>query len=71
MRRIPSLLGAEYICERCDRDLDAEADEALEKARSMPPGPAKIEALRQAGLLRCAADQRGIRFAKKGRPRKN
>lgn len=53
------------------RDLDAEADEALEKARSMPPGPTKTEALRRAGLLRCAADERGIRFAKKGRLRKN
>jgi hypothetical protein len=31
-------------------DLDAEADEALEAARSMPCGPEKIEALKKAGL---------------------
>jgi hypothetical protein len=29
------------------RDLDAEADEALERARSMPSGPEKIEALKK------------------------
>jgi hypothetical protein len=51
-----------------DRDLDAEADEALEVARSMPCGPEKIEALKKAGLLRRAADARGITFAKRGRP---
>lgn len=52
------------------RDLDAEAEEALEAARSMPNGPEKIEALKRAGLLRKAADARGISFAKRGRPRK-
>ena len=51
-------------------DLDAEADEALAAARSMPSGPAKIDALKKAGLLRNAADARGITFAKRGRPRK-
>ena len=52
------------------RDLDSEADDALEAARSMPSGPEKIEALKKAGLLRKAADVGGILFAKRGRPRK-
>jgi hypothetical protein len=52
------------------RDLDAEADEALERARSMPRGPEKIEALKKAGLLRRAADAGGVSFAKRGRPPK-
>jgi hypothetical protein len=46
------------------RDLDAEADEALEAARSMPT------ALKKAGLLCKAADASGIAFAKRGRPPK-
>jgi len=52
------------------RELDAEADEALEAARAMPNGPAKTEALKNAGFLRKAADAQGISFAKRGRPRK-
>lgn len=52
------------------RDLDSEADEALEAARAMPSGPEKFEALKRAGLLRKAADAAGISFAKRGRPRK-
>ena len=52
------------------RDLEAEADEALEAARLMPSGQAKVEALKRAGLLRKAADAEGISFAKRGRPRK-
>ena len=52
------------------RDLDSEADEALEAARSMPSGPEKVEALKKAGLLRKAADAAGISFAKRGRPPK-
>jgi hypothetical protein len=51
-------------------DLDAEATAALEKARNMPPGPARTEALKKAGLLRKAADLRHLSFAKRGRPRK-
>lgn len=51
-------------------DLEAAADEALEAARSMPNGPEKAEALKQAGLLRAAADARGVTFAKRGRPPK-
>jgi hypothetical protein len=47
---------------------DARATEALEKARLMPPGPEKVEALKKAGILRNEADRRGILFAKRGRP---
>jgi hypothetical protein len=53
-----------------NRGLDAEADDALEAARTMPSGQAKMEALKKAGLLRRAADAGGISFAKRGRPRK-
>ena len=53
-----------------NRDLDAEADEALEAARAMAPGPAKNDALKRAGLLRKAADAKGIHFARRGRPPK-
>jgi hypothetical protein len=53
-----------------DRDLDVEADAALEAARSMPPGSDKVEALKKAGLMRTAADASGIAFAKRGRPPK-
>lgn len=42
------------------RNLDAEADAALEAARSMPPGPEKVDALKKAGLLRKAADAKGM-----------
>jgi hypothetical protein len=51
-------------------DLDAEATAALEEARNMPPGPARTEALKKAGLLRKAADLQRLSFAKRGRPRK-
>jgi hypothetical protein len=51
-----------------DRNLNAEADEALEVARSMTSGLEKVEALKRAGLLRRAADARGITFARRGRP---
>ena len=50
--------------------MDTEADEALEAARSMAPGPDKTEALKKAGRLRKAADANGISFAKRGRPPK-
>jgi hypothetical protein len=36
----------------------------------MPPGKEKSEALKEAGLLRNAADIRGVSFAKRGRPPK-
>jgi hypothetical protein len=51
-------------------DWDAKAAEALEKARAMPPGQEKTEALKKAGMLRYAADMRGLFFAKRGRPKK-
>jgi hypothetical protein len=52
-----------------NRDLDAEAEEALEAARSLT-GRERAEALKRAGLLRKEADSRGVSFAKRGRPRK-
>jgi len=55
---------------KSDRDLDAEAQEALESARAMPAGAAKSEAMKKAGLLRRAADAQGISGAKRGRPPK-
>jgi hypothetical protein len=51
-------------------DLEAEALVALEEARTMPPGPKRNEAMKQAGILRNAADTQGIFFAKRGRPAK-
>ena len=56
---------------RPDLDLDAEASLALEEARRMPPGPERIEAMKKAGVLRKAADLRGVFFAKRGRPAKS
>ena len=53
-----------------DPDLDAEASTALERARAMPRGPERTEAMKKAGMLRNAADSRGIAFAKRGRPTK-
>ncbi len=47
---------------------DEQAVDALELARMMPPGEKRIEALKKASLLRCAADKRGVTFAKRGRP---
>jgi hypothetical protein len=55
---------------RSKQELDAEAEEALALARSMPSGAEKAEALKRAGLLRNAADAVGFSFAKIGRPRK-
>jgi hypothetical protein len=55
---------------RPKRDLEAEALAALEEARTMPPGPQRNEAMKQAGILRNAADLQGIFFAKRGRPAK-
>jgi hypothetical protein len=47
----------------------ARATDALEQARGMPPGSPRIQALKQAGLLRHAADSQGLDFAKRGRSR--
>jgi len=54
--------------DRIDREISA-AD-ALEKARLLPPGPERNEALKLASLLRWTADADGLVFAKRGRPRK-
>jgi hypothetical protein len=51
-------------------DLEAEAVSALEEARAMEPGPARTEAMKRAGILRNAADLRGLLFARRGRPPK-
>jgi hypothetical protein len=51
-------------------DLDAEALAALDAARKMAPGPERNEAMKQAGILRNAADLQGLLFAKRGRPPK-
>jgi hypothetical protein len=51
-------------------ELDAEALAALEQARGMPRGAERREAMKKAGILRNAADGRGIVFAKRGRPAK-
>jgi hypothetical protein len=53
-----------------DPDLEAEALAALEEARAIPRGPERTEAMKKAGILRDAADSRGIAFAKRGRPTK-
>ena len=45
-----------------DRDWDTDATEALEAARMLPPGPEKIAALKQAGMLRNIAVKTGIFF---------
>jgi hypothetical protein len=47
----------------------AGAMEALEEARGLPPGPQRTQALKQAGLMRYAADNQGLIFVKRGRPR--
>jgi hypothetical protein len=51
-------------------DLETEALTALEQARAMPPGPERTEAMKRAGILRNAADLRGMLFAKPGRSTK-
>jgi hypothetical protein len=51
-------------------DGDARAVEALDEARTMPQGPERNAALKQASLLRVAADAQGLIFSKRGRPRK-
>jgi hypothetical protein len=55
--------------ETVDPDLCAEI--ALEQARKLPRGFERSEALKRASALRVAADQKGVLFAKRGRPFKN
>jgi hypothetical protein len=52
------------------QDLQIEAMVALERARALPHGPARSEALKRAGILQNAADMQGLLFAKRGRPPK-
>ena len=59
---------AQRVPDRIDQEIHA-AD-TLERARLLPPGPERNEALKLASLLRCTADSRGLVFAKRGRPRK-
>jgi hypothetical protein len=56
--------------DRQQHELHMEALIALEQARAMPHGPARNEALKHAGLLQNAADMKGLKFAKRGRPPK-
>jgi hypothetical protein len=51
-------------------NLDAEVLTALDEARAMPRGPERTAAMKKAGILRSAADLRGIVFAKRRRPAK-
>ena len=51
-------------------DLEAEALAALEEARTMPPGPERNEAMKQAGILRNAAELQGMSFSERRRPAK-
>lgn len=57
--------------ERDRLDWEEAAADALEIARQMAPGPERNEALKVAGALRRSADERGVVFAKRGRPRKS
>jgi hypothetical protein len=52
---------------RPKRDLEADALAALEPARAMPPGPARTEAMKRAGILRNAADLQELFLARRGR----
>jgi hypothetical protein len=55
---------------KSNQELHAEAEDALESARSMPAGQARAEAMKRAGLLRKAVDDRGLISARRGRPPK-
>jgi hypothetical protein len=49
-------------------DFEADADEALQAARDMPPGQGRVEALQAAAMLRKTADAFDLIFAKRGGP---
>jgi hypothetical protein len=51
-------------------DWDARATEALDAARLLPVGAARNEALKKAGMLRSAADARGVFAPRVARPEK-
>jgi hypothetical protein len=50
------------------RDLDGKAIDALMEARNMPPGPARIEALKRANQLGHAADTYKYLFSSELKP---
>jgi len=50
-------------------DLETEALTALQEARAMPPGPERTEAMKRAGILRNAADLRGLLFTRRAADR--
>jgi hypothetical protein len=52
-------------------DLEAEALEALAKARALPCGQERAEALKKAATLQNLASSQGISYAKRGRPAKS
>jgi hypothetical protein len=69
------LIASEALMKETQRasdhiDQEILATDALERARLLPPGPERNEALKHASLLRCTVDSRGPVFAKRGRPRK-
>ena len=55
---------------RARLELEAQALAALEEARKLPPGPARTEAMKKAGILRNAVGLEGLFSAKRGRPAK-
>ncbi len=59
--------GKQAVARKLDMSGGAAADEALEAARIMPPGPERNAALKEAGFLRNAADSYGVIFARRGR----
>ncbi|MDB5635264.1 MAG: hypothetical protein JWP51_172 [Bradyrhizobium sp.] len=74
-----------FDCPRCDhthivtvatdlvsdsRSLHARAIDALEEAQAMSPGARRNDALKKAGVLRRTADNQGVIFAKREKPRK-
>jgi hypothetical protein len=51
-------------------ELDAQATVALDNARALPPGPARIDAMKLAGALRAKADKlTGPAPTRRGRPK--
>jgi hypothetical protein len=52
------------------RSQNANAVDALQEARAMPPGAQRTDSLKKAGLLQRVADSHGLIFTRKGRPRK-
>jgi len=46
-------------------DLEAEALTALEKARALPQGPERTEAMKRAGILRNAVEMQALFSAKR------